>query len=153
MPEEKKDKQDRMIELFEEMLRWIKVTSIPQVKKLLLDILPSDREKIAYHFSDGGRGSQEVAKFAGVSHVTVTNWWKLWSRSGIAEMMSVMGGNRAKRTFSLEDFGIEVPQTKEIKPEKKEAKAPTNETPPKEPLEVTTTRGSGVESEKTEAST
>ena len=64
MPEENKDKQDRMIELLEEMLKWMKVTSIPQVKKLLLDILPSDREKIAYHFSDGGRGSQEVAKFA-----------------------------------------------------------------------------------------
>lgn len=153
MPEEKKDKQDRMIELLEEMLKWMKVTSIPQVRKLLLDILRSDREKIAYHFSDGGRGSQEVAKFAGVSHVTVTNWWKLWSRSGIAEMMSVMGGNRAKRTFSLEDFGVEVPESKETKPEKKETKAPINETPPKEPLEVTATKGSAAESEKTEEST
>lgn len=109
VPEEaKKDKQDRMIEMLEEMLKWTKVTSIPQVKELLLDILPSDEEKIAYYYSDG-RGSQEVAKLAGVTHTTVTNWWKIWARGGIAEIMSVKGGVRAKRLFSLEDFGIEVP--------------------------------------------
>jgi len=96
---EKKDKQDRMIELLEEMLKWIKVTSIPHVKKLLLEILPSDEEKI-----------KAVAKFAGVSYVTVTKWWKIWGRAGLAEMMSAKGGERAKRIFSLDDFGIEVPK-------------------------------------------
>jgi hypothetical protein len=106
---EKKDKQDRMIELLEEMLKWIKVTSIPHVKKLLLEILPSDEEKIAYHYSDGC-GSKAVAKFAGVSYVTVTKWWKIWGRAGLAEMMSAKGGERAKRIFSLDDFGIEVPK-------------------------------------------
>ena len=136
MPEEKKDKQDRMIELLEEMLTWIKVTSIPQVKELLLDILPSDKEKIAYHFSDGERGSQEVAKLAGVSHGAVANWWKKWARAGVAEMLSVKGGERAKRIFSLEDFGIEVQQPRETKPEKKEEtqteQAKTSENKPTE---------------------
>lgn len=124
MPEEeKKDKQDRMIELLEDMLKWIKVTSIPQVKKLLLDTLPSDKEKIAYHFSDGERNRQEVAKFAGVSTGTISNWWKIWVRVGIAESIGVKGGERAKRIFSLEDFGIETPPPKETKPEKMEAEA------------------------------
>lgn len=153
MPEEKKDKQDRMIELFEEMLRWIKVASIPQVKKLLLDILPSDREKIAYHFSDGRRGSQEVAKFVDVNYVTVTIWWKKWARAGIAEMVSVKGGQRAKRSFSLEDFGIEVPEPRQIKPEKRKAESPREEAAKQMTSEVSATEGSVTGSEKKEEST
>lgn len=105
---EKGDRQDKMIALLAEILKWIKVTSIPQVKKLLLDMLPSDDEKIAYHYSDG-RGSRAVAKFVSVNYSTVAKWWKTWVRGGIAKTMSVRRGERAKRIFSLEDFGIEIP--------------------------------------------
>ena len=122
---ETKDKQDRMIELLEEMLKWTKVTSIPHVKKLLLEILPNDKEKIAYHYSDGC-GSKTVAKFAGVGYATVTKWWKVWAKAGIADMMSVKGGERARRIFSLEDFGIKVPPLKEVKHKIEEAEAPTD---------------------------
>jgi len=153
MPEEKKDKQDRMIELLEEMLKWMKVTSTPQVKKSLLDILPSDREKIAYHFSDGGRGSQEVAKFADVNYTTVTIWWKKWARAGIAEMVSVKGGQRAKHSFSLEDFGIEVPEPRKIKPEKREGESPREEAAKQMASEASATKGSVTGSEKKEEHT
>jgi hypothetical protein len=142
MPEEKKDKQDITIEILEEMLKWIKVTSIPQVKKLLLDILPSDKERIAYHFSDGEHGSQEVAQFAGVSFGTITRWWKTWIRAGIAESVGAKGGERARRVFSLEDFGMEMPEAKGIKTEKKEAKIQAEPTkPPEEKLTQEETEG------------
>lgn len=125
------DKTGRVVEILEEILKWTKVTSIPHVKKLLLEILPSDREKIAYRYSDG-RGSKAVAKFAGVNFSTVTIWWKKWTRAGIAETIGVKGGERARRIFSLEDFGIEVPSPEEIKPEKKEVESPTQVTPQRE---------------------
>lgn len=112
-----KDNQD-IIEILKEILKWIKVTCIPQVKKLLLELLPSDEEKLAYQYSDG-RTSQEVSRLAGVSYITVTRWWKTWIRTGIAEAISVKGGERARRIFSLEDFGIEVPSPKSISLEKK----------------------------------
>lgn len=114
-----------MIELLEEMLKWTKVASIPNVKKLLLEILPSHEEKRAYHYSDG-RDSREVAKFSGVGHVSVTRWWKTWVRAGIAKSVSAKRGKRAKHVFSLEDFGIEVPPLKEVKPKIEEAEAPTD---------------------------
>jgi transposase-like protein len=139
MPEE--EKQDRMIELLEGILRWIKVTSIPSVKKLLEDMLASKEEKIAYHYSDG-RGSQEVAKFAGVSFGTVTRWWKTWMRAGIAEPLGTRGGERAKRVFSLEDFGIEIPEPKEIKSETKEVEAPLEKASTGATSSVSVTRGS-----------
>jgi hypothetical protein len=114
------DKQSEVIEILIEMLKWIKVTSIPHVKKLLMELLPSDEEKVAYHYSDG-RASQEVSRLAGVSYVTITKWWKTWIRAGIAEAISVKGGERAKRVFSLDDFCIEVPQIKGVEVKKKEA--------------------------------
>jgi hypothetical protein len=125
--EETKDKQDRIIEVLEEMLVWTKVTSIPHVKTILLELLPGNEEKIAYHLSDGEHSSQEVAKPAGVSFGTVTRWWKNWVRAGIAKSVSARGGERAKRLFSLEDFGIEVPQEKEVKKEETTKSVPTTE--------------------------
>lgn len=120
-----------MIELLEELLKWTKVTSIPHVKELLLKILQTDDEKIAFHNSDG-RTSQEVAKLVGVSYVTVTKWWKVWTRAGIAESVGVRGGERARRIFSLEDFGIEIPASKEIKTEATTGEKPTQKEASKE---------------------
>ena len=45
-----------------------------------------------------------------MSRNTVSIWWNKWIKAGIAEPISVKGGGiRAKRVFSLDDFGIEVP--------------------------------------------
>jgi len=108
-------KEDRIIELLEELAKWTRVTSIPHVKKLLLEILASPKEKVAYQSSDG-RASRKVAKEADVGYATVTLWWKKWVKAGIAEPISVKGGQRAKRVFSLDDFGIEVPKIGKFSP-------------------------------------
>lgn len=112
-------KEDRMIELLEELVKWTKVTSVPSVKKLLLEILPNPEDKIAYQLSDG-KTRREIANQANVSGRTISSWWKKWIRNGIAVPISVQRGKRAKRIFSLDDFGIEIPPLKEAKPEIKE---------------------------------
>ncbi|MCK4443485.1 MAG: hypothetical protein KAW09_03010 [Thermoplasmata archaeon] len=101
--------EDKMIELLEELVKWTRVTSIPHVKNLLSEILGSPEERIAYQASDG-KSSKEVANRAGVSFGTVTRWWKIWMKTGIAESIPAKGGQRAKRIFSLDDFGIDIPQ-------------------------------------------
>jgi hypothetical protein len=101
--------KDRTIELLEELVKWTRVTSIPHVKQLLEEILTSPEEKVAYESSDG-RPSQEIAVLANISFHTVTVWWKKWIKVGLAEPISSRGGQRAKRLFSLTDFGIDVPQ-------------------------------------------
>ena len=105
-------KEDRTIELLEELVKWTKVTSIPNVKKLLLEILSKPKQKIAYQMSDG-KTVREVAKQADVSVFTISKWWEKWTRAGIAESVSARGGGkRAIRSFSLDDFGIEIPDIK-----------------------------------------
>ena len=98
-----------MIELLEELVKWARVTSFPKVKELLIKILVSPAEKVAYQSSDGEKTSREVAGIANVSQPTISKWWKTWIRAGVAESVSVRRGERAKRIFSLDDFGIEVP--------------------------------------------
>lgn len=100
------NEEDRTIELLGELVKWTKVTSIPKVKMLLLEILASPEERIAFQLSDG-RGSKEVGRQVNRSHSTITGWWKKWIKAGIAEPISAKGGTRAKRIFSLDDFGIE----------------------------------------------
>jgi hypothetical protein len=97
------------IALQSEILKWIKVTSVPKVKTILESTLKTPEQKMAYQFSTGKK-LLEVAKLANVSKSSVANWWESWARLGIAEMKSVRGGSRAIRSFSLEDFGIDVPK-------------------------------------------
>ena len=111
-------KEDKMIELLEELVKWTKVTSIPKVKEFLLGILESPEEMVAYQSSDGEASGREVAEQANVSQSTVAKWWKKWIMAGVAEPISVQRGERAKRIFSLDDFGIEVPIIDERKIEK-----------------------------------
>lgn len=104
-------KENRMIELLEELVKWTKITSIPKVKELLLEILGRPEEKIAYQSSDGKKTRKQVARNANVATGTISGWWQKWIKAGIAEPVSVRGGTRAERAFSLDDFDIEVPTT------------------------------------------
>jgi hypothetical protein len=103
-------KEDKIIALLEELVKWTKVTSFPHVKNLLLEILGSPEEKIAYQSSDGERSSRDVAEIANVSQFTIAKWWKIWIKAGIADPVQVQRGERAKCIFSLDEFGIQVPE-------------------------------------------
>ncbi|MEM2154619.1 MAG: hypothetical protein QXY76_06875 [Nitrososphaeria archaeon] len=119
--EQIKNKEDKIIEILEEMLKWVKIIGLQQVKNLLSELLSTDEKKIVYYYSDG-RTSREISKLTGISHATITNWWKIWVKAGIAESVKVKGGGeRAKRIFLLQDFGIDIPPTEGNKTEKEGA--------------------------------
>lgn len=111
MSNRKEGEQDRVVELLEEILKWVKFDGMQNVKSVLLDALQKDPQRIrAYHFSDG-RGSKEVANLAGLkSHTTIIDWWGKWAPLGIVEPIKVRGGERYRRIFSLEALGVEIPE-------------------------------------------
>lgn len=81
--------------LLKEILKWIKISGIKEVKSLLETQLSNDSKKLIYHLSDGTKGTQEIAKtVGGLSHQTVANYWKEWEKSGLGESISAMGGSR-----------------------------------------------------------
>ncbi len=95
--------------LLKEILKWIKISGIREVKSLLETQLSNDSKRLIYQLSDGTKGTQDIAKMVGnVSYSTVFNYWKGWEKVGLGESISVMGGSRFKRSFDLEDFGIKI---------------------------------------------
>ncbi len=107
------DKQDEQIRLLGEILKWMKFTGMKSVRDVLNTVLDTEQKKIVYHMSDGTRGMVEVGKAAGIgSTATISRYWGVWSKQGIGEFVSVKGGDRFKRTFDLEELGMELPQIK-----------------------------------------
>jgi transposase len=101
--------EERKIELLEELVKWVKVTSIPKVKELLEKMLPTSEEKVAYKYSDGETTIREVSQVSGRGIGSISRDWKQWERAGIAVSVPAKRGDRAKSLFSLEDFGIDTP--------------------------------------------
>lgn len=100
---------NKVVEVLEKMLRWVRFQGILKAKEVLLDALKTDEEKIMYQYSDG-RSSREIAKLVKPTSQTVRNYWKRWNALGIVEPISAPGGTRYRRVFSLEDFGIVIPK-------------------------------------------
>ena len=121
--------------LLTEILKWIKFAGMKEVKEVLNSVLDTDQKKLVYQLSDGSKGMIEVGKAAGISSTaTISKYWKSWLKLGLGENVSVKGGERFRRAFDLEDFGIGVPQPKEIKLEKEAAEVPAK--PPEEKPEL-----------------
>ena len=108
--------------VLKEILKWIKVSGIKDVKPILEDEFKDDIRKQVYQLSDGTKGTQEIAKIVKViAHATVFQRWKSWEKLGLGESIAIKGGKRFQRSFDLEDFGIKVLEvktgTKQTQPE------------------------------------
>jgi len=125
--------------LLREILKWIKFAGMKEVKNTLVSVLNNEQKRLVYHLSDGSRGTVEIAKLVGIgSTSTVFDMWQAWLKLSLGESIPVKGGSRFKRSFDLEDFGIEVPKIKEIKKEEKqvtETTTPERTEPSKPPQE------------------
>jgi DNA-binding CsgD family transcriptional regulator len=101
------DKQDKIIELLDEILRWTRLQGVQNARAVLTTALKTDTDKIIYHLSDG-RPSGQIARVCGVTEVSVRNYWRRWFTLGITQPSHKYKG-RFERSFSLEDLGIKVP--------------------------------------------
>lgn len=104
---------EKVIELLQEILRWVKFAGAGEVRTVLSNVLDTEQKRLIYHLSDGEHGSVEIGKTIGVSDATVRRYWESWARLGIMEPLKVRGGIRYKKCFELEDFGFTIPQIKE----------------------------------------
>ena len=104
---ESTDKQDKIIELLGEILRWTRLQGVQNARAVLTTALKTDTDKIIYHLSDG-RPSGQIAKVCGLTEMSVRNYWRRWFTLGITQPSKKYKG-RFERSFSLEDLGIKVP--------------------------------------------
>ncbi len=100
----------RIEELLAEILKWIKFAGAKEVREVLATTLDTDQKRSIYYLSDGNRGSVEIANLTKTSDRTVRRYWESWARQGIVDPLKVRGGERYRKSFELEDFGIRVPE-------------------------------------------
>jgi len=116
--------ETEQVKLLREILKWTKFAGMADVKGVLQTVLNSDKKKLAYQLSDGTRGTRDINSLSGYTG-SVSDLWKEWKRKGIGDTISVQRGERFKRTFDLEDFGIELPPVVQAP----NAQSPTTPTP------------------------
>lgn len=115
-------------ELLREILKWTKFSGMRAVKEVLNSTLDTPEKKLLYQLSDGSKGSVELCQATGIASTeTITKNWKSWIKLGLGENLSVKGGKRFKRAFDLEEFGIEVPKSKDAKMEEKQSQSSNDE--------------------------
>lgn len=119
-------------QLLKEILKWIKFAGMKGVKDQLNVTLETDQKRTIYQLSDGSKSIVDIHEITGASTGSISGYWQKWLKLGLGEKISVQGGDRFKRSFDLEDLGIEIPEVKtRIVPEgkKKEPIPPETEAP------------------------
>ncbi len=94
--------------LLEEILKWNRILAISQLKKIFTNNL-DEEERLIYELSDGVRSIRDIETLSKVSRSKISMLWKKWRQIGIMEKSTKYEGKRMKRSFSLEDVGIEMP--------------------------------------------
>jgi hypothetical protein len=78
-----------------------------------------EKKQQVFQMSDG-RSSPEIAKLAKIDPSTVRDYWKEWASVGLMEIHPDFK-KRYHRVFSLEDVGIEPPETVTGQPTEQES--------------------------------
>jgi hypothetical protein len=107
---------NRSEELLAEILKWTKFMGADKVRAVLNSTLDTPQKLLVYHLSDSNRGSVEIANLARTSDRTVRRYWESWARVGIVDVIRVRGGDRYKKSFNVEDFGMIPPEAGEPGP-------------------------------------
>ena len=104
-----KPDQETELSVLKEILKWVKFTGMKEVRGILTTTLNDEQKRNVYQLSDGTKGIVEIGQIVGIKGTTnIFNLWKQWTKMGLGESVPVKGGSRFKRSFDLEDFGIEV---------------------------------------------
>ena len=101
---------NEMISLLKELVKWTKFQAWGKVKDVLISVLNDDEKKKIYHLSNGELSSRNIADKVSTSRSTIIKYWNDWAKLNIVDPISVQRGNRYKKMFNLEDFGITIPK-------------------------------------------
>lgn len=101
--------EGEQIRLLREILKWTRISGMKEVKTMLTSVLNEPQKLLAYHLSDGTRSTVEISRNADVATGTIANYWQAWQKQGLGESVPVKGGARFKRSFDLEELGIDIP--------------------------------------------
>ena len=107
---ESKNKEDsisfQILLAIQELLRWTKVSSYENIKKMLEITLDSENKRIVYYLSNGKNNQDEIIAKGKVAAGSISRYWNEWEKLGIGESIPVKRGKRFKGSFDLNNFGL-----------------------------------------------
>lgn len=105
---------ERVVELLEQLVTWTKAGLYESVETLVHREFAEARpeQRLAYELSDSQIQTEivrickaAVGEEAKISQSAVSEWLSLWERLGLISR----SGRTVEKHFSLEDFGLDVP--------------------------------------------
>lgn len=101
------EKKNRVEELLEEAVRWLRIASAPTIRGWLEPVLTTTKERKVYQASTGV-AREEVGKVAGVTGQTVSNYWARW-RSAAPPILTAAGEKgRYARLYDLSEISMPI---------------------------------------------
>jgi biotin operon repressor len=91
--------------ILKEVLNWLKVGSIPQLRLTLTQELDSEVKKRVYELTDGMKSQNEIEAATKVSRRMVSYYWQKWYGMGIVVDSEKRKG-RMQKIVSLDQVGI-----------------------------------------------
>jgi len=108
-------KIQRDIEEIKNTMKLFLLMSGRDVGDNLTMILDTPQKKIAYQLTDGVSSAHEISGIVGVSITSINRWWREWQRVGIVTRVKEKGRTRTRKSFSLEDMGVDVPEVSSLR--------------------------------------
>lgn len=103
---------EMMIDVLKDLLVWTRVGFYGQAKKMLEDVLNSDKKRLAYQAADGTRSLESIRVDLKMSPNDLTELFKVCTNLGL---MEVGEGGKRRRLFDLGHFGLEIKKEEEKK--------------------------------------
>lgn len=106
-------------ELLEELVKWVRLLGMQEVKGVLLDALKYDDEEkekaamIAYQLTNGENSTKDIAEYIPFSYRWVSYRHNEWVTLGIIDKKSHQ--EPYEHIISLDSVGIEYPEISEAK--------------------------------------
>jgi hypothetical protein len=100
-----------------EMLTWIRITSYPVVRDILVKEFDSPGDSIdtrklkrkVYSLTDGKKSTREIEKLTGgkITYATIAAYQRWWRKQGLATSVDPTNPqSKTKKVFDLEDFDL-----------------------------------------------
>lgn len=111
-----REKISNIEEHLKEILKWLKVSSLRQVRETLEMELNTYEKKRIYELTDGKKSQKQIGTLVGISRRSVSYYWQKWQGLGILVSSEHRKG-RMKKIISLSEVGITLPERKMHEPE------------------------------------
>ena len=101
---------DKMQNSLNDVVKWLKILGVENVKVLLKKELDKPEKILVYHNSTEGKSTRDIKKLSGAALGSISSYHTIWFNLGLMKKIPIPGNDRYVKNFDLEDCGIKIPK-------------------------------------------